>query len=306
MSNLRRAALLMAFTYDSSPFDPSETGVPALTAPKHDLVRVESFLRKKGITDITILTDTVGNARTRWQAALRVNIVATLTKFLKRTRTERLDYAFIYYAGHGAQTVCKLDDESKEIVNPDAKPAKYLGGLDEVLVPLDANVQGATSGPVLDNALHNLLATSYEHCHITMLMDCCHSGTICDLRCEYKTPQHLYVNPKEREIAGHTIVSFGGSMDQQLSYESSPDSISDSTRGIIQVQNPTQPGGYFTCILLDLLTTNWELNKSCLDLFGACLKKIKEVSGVIEGGLAQTPQLNSNRRLNDRVPFILE
>jgi hypothetical protein len=302
MPNLRRAALLMAFTYDTSPFPASETGLAPLTAPRYDLPRVEKFLRSKGITDITILTDTTGN----WQSALRENIHGTLARFLKRTVNERLDYAFIYYAGHGAQTASKLSDEANEIVNPDARPPRYIGGLDEALVPLDANVAGNRNGPLLDNTLHNLLATAYGPCHITMLMDCCHSGTICDLRCEYKTPENLFVNQKEREITGHTIISFGGSMDQQLSYESSPDSIFNSTNGIVNADNPTAPGGYFTCALIDLLTKRWELNKSCLKLFGACLQKMKEVSAAIPGGLPQIPQLNTNRRLTDQVAFILE
>lgn len=80
------------------------------------------------------------------------------------------DTLLLYYSGHGASIQDTNGDESD--------------GKDEVIVPLDFN----TNGVVTDDWLYNNLVVRIpEGVNLWVFMDCCHSGTMVDLRFNYKS-----------------------------------------------------------------------------------------------------------------------
>jgi metacaspase-1 len=74
------------------------------------------------------------------------------------------DNLFMHYSGHGGSM--KDDDGDEE------------DGMDETLVPVDYN----TKGQIRDDDLFDLLVNRVPaECNLTVVMDCCHSGSILDL-----------------------------------------------------------------------------------------------------------------------------
>lgn len=74
------------------------------------------------------------------------------------------DSLFLHYSGHGTRVKDTSGDEAD--------------GYDEALVPLDFK----TAGLLLDDDIHKLLVQPLpEGCRLTIVLDCCHSGSGCDL-----------------------------------------------------------------------------------------------------------------------------
>jgi hypothetical protein len=295
MANLTRAALLIALTYTAAP---EEFGVDALEAPRHDLQRWITFLQGKGITDITVVTDT-----TQWQQALGANIRAALDAFVEKTARERLDFAFVYYAGHGAQLTepgVMQNELPEHVVTGMVAP-----GRDEAIVPLDANVDDVDAGPITDDEIALALYNAYPACHITVVFDCCNSATLADLQFEYASPTNFRNNPRCRDMLHRNVVAFTGCKDKQLSFESTPDTIAGATGGILpRVTLPNKPGGFLSCVLIDALLGDWDLNRSVLGLFQQVRTVFQRINS--EVGTIQDPQLNASRVLTANDPFILE
>jgi hypothetical protein len=79
------------------------------------------------------------------------------------------DRVLLYYAGHGAQVADESGDETED-------------GLDEVIVPYDAEAELASDAPtlgnvVLDDEVDSLIA-EMDGREVTIVVDSCHSGTI--------------------------------------------------------------------------------------------------------------------------------
>jgi metacaspase-1 len=70
----------------------------------------------------------------------------------------------MHYSGHGTQIP---DDDGDE-----------ADGMDEALCPVDYQTEGMIRD---DDIYRELVATLPAGCRLTVLMDCCHSGTILDL-----------------------------------------------------------------------------------------------------------------------------
>lgn len=80
------------------------------------------------------------------------------------------DTLLLYYSGHGAQVNDNTGDETD--------------GMDEVIVPLDYIQRGV----ITDDWLHiNLVTRIPQGANLWVFMDCCHSGTMLDLKYNYKS-----------------------------------------------------------------------------------------------------------------------
>lgn len=154
------------------------------------------------------------------------------------------DTLLLHYSGHGSRTRDRTGDESD--------------GFDEVLVPLDY----ASAGMISDDWLwSNTLAQVPKDVLLCAFMDCCHSGTILDLRYNYKslctlkkgrlqdnqpyvstewTDRFSYALERTRDIPG-TIIMLSGALDREYAADA-------------VVQN--QPQGAFTACLLETLKRN--------------------------------------------------
>jgi hypothetical protein len=282
MVALRRAALLIALTYT----DPNDN-LDTLQAPPYDLARVRNFLIRQGITDITEITDANFNPL----AGLRTNIMRALDAFMRRTKAERMDFAFVFYAGHGAQIPDTNNDENNEVFSS-AAPNKFVKGQDEVIMPTDAQYAGAGSGPITDDTLNRLLQLADPATHITMLMDCCNSGTMADLKYEYRSPGNWVVNRNAIAIP-QKVYCMSGCVDRGVSNEV------DGSVDFLRVEDQQHPGGLLTCCLLELLGADPGLNDSILRLQGALQTRLGELL------IPQSVQMNTSRQIVKDVPFIL-
>lgn len=118
---------------------------------------------------------------------------------------------FMHYSGHGSW---EWDRKSEE------KDRR-----DETICPVDYR----KAGLIKDNELRKLLVEPIkdkEHMKLTALFDCCHSGTVLDLRYHVKvtldpnqaTAKHFFIDENKKYGKGKAeITLFSGSMDKQYS-----------------------------------------------------------------------------------------
>lgn len=143
--------------------------------------------------DITMITDETELLPTR------NNILAY---FLDLLLTCDADLYF-HYSGHGSQIRDENGDE--------------LDGNDEALVPLDYE----TAGLITDDELRGILQCMNASCKLTMVLDCCHSGSGVDLAYnlyERIGRNYLLEDPthKYNKTRGQ-VICLSGCMDSQTS-----------------------------------------------------------------------------------------
>ena len=108
---------------------------------------------------------------------------------------------FFHYSGHGSSIKDVNGDETD--------------GQDESLVPLDFQ----TNGMIIDDELRGLLQCVNTDCKMTVLFDCCHSGTGLDLAYNvYERVGRCYMikDVKYQETRGQ-VVLISGCQDPQTS-----------------------------------------------------------------------------------------
>lgn len=110
------------------------------------------------------------------------------------------DVLFLSFSGHGTQRTCT--DGSEE------------DGKDEALCPTDYR----TGGFVMDNEIFDLVCTPLESgVKLTIILDCCHSGTAVDLSFTWEGEQWEEVGGT-KYVAGD-IQMFSGCQDEQCSMD---------------------------------------------------------------------------------------
>jgi hypothetical protein len=207
----------------------------ALAGCINDVNNVNTYLLSKGftcqlITDHTVLKPT------------RDNILYALKQLLVNAVAG--DVLVFEYSGHGTY----VRDTNRDEVD----------GYDEAMVCLDRRI--------LDDELKSLLVNHLKKgVTLFVLMDCCHSGTILDLKYQYDGVDK--VNPKNLETAGK-VYMMSGCMDRQTSADA-----------VIH----KQAQGAMTWSLLNTLKTNitW---RELLQTMRTLLKK---------SGYIQIPQLST-------------
>jgi len=120
---------------------------------KKYLIEKENFQEK----DMLILVDDG-----RHHQPTRKNIMDAFERITQYSKAG--DTVFIHYSGHGGNIPDKDGDEKD--------------GYDETLIPVDFK----TAGHIVDDELFVALVKKMpKDVHVTVLMDCCHSGTVLDL-----------------------------------------------------------------------------------------------------------------------------
>jgi len=124
----------------------------------NDVMNTKAMLLSKGYleTEITVLTDDSCSTI----MPTRENITNALLE-LVNSKANRL---FLHYAGHGCQ-IRDLNDDEED-------------GFDECIMPSDYKLAGG----VIDDELKDIIMLLRPDQHLTAIMDCCHSGTVLDLR----------------------------------------------------------------------------------------------------------------------------
>ncbi|GAX24014.1 hypothetical protein FisN_26Lh083 [Fistulifera solaris] len=148
----RRRALLIGINYVGQEGQ--------LTACHNDVHNIREFLTEVyGFKDseMLILMDDA-----RHHPPTRRNIEDAMIRLTRYSQPN--DVAFVSFSGHGGNTRDTSGDEAD--------------GMDETLIPVDFKTQGHI---VDDDILRLLVKPMMNDVHVTVLMDCCHSGTVFDL-----------------------------------------------------------------------------------------------------------------------------
>lgn len=172
----------------------------------NDVIHMKKYLLSEGYeeADIRILTE-ASQVHPTYD-----NIVAGFD-WLQRNATADSNL-FLHYSGHGGSVYDSSTEESDH--------------RDETICPLDMDTKGQMKDDVIRTLLVDKLPAG---CHFTALFDCCHSGTILDLRYNWTgNPKYAgayqIVTNTERETKAHVMV-LSGCLDAQTSADTVEDKI---------------------------------------------------------------------------------
>lgn len=178
----KSAALCIGINYYGSRYQ--------LSGCINDAVNTAAYLRGVGFKSIDVVTDSARPARTS-----RAGLVEALTGLARRSFQENLGIVWISYSGHGTQArdgrtptgrLANLNPAGSTAVNPSADTtwSDEQDGLDDAIVPSDFD----SAGIIRDDWLRTCLAGFNPNTWVVVVMDACHSGTICDLQYLWSLP----------------------------------------------------------------------------------------------------------------------
>lgn len=222
----------------------------------NDVNNIKSFLINKcgyRNENMLVLTDNGTDIR-----PTRQNIIDSFVTLINKAVNEQFTELWFSYSGHGSY----VSD-----VNGDEKDGK-----DEVICPVDFN----TSGFIIDDYIYSdLICKLPKEANLFCLMDCCHSGTICDLPYIYDTALTTN-NSNNKHVAN--IYSISGCKDNQTSADA--------------YINKSYEGAMTWSFLKVLQESNY--NISLLDL-------IKQMRSALASNFSQIPllALTDSAHIND-------
>ena len=162
----------------------------------NDVLTAQDYLleRDYDVDDITILTD---NTRVK---PTKNNIIKAILALVQSGARE----LFMHYSGHGSWEVDNSGDEED--------------GRDESLVPLDYK----TAGNIKDDQLCGLLSFMKPGVNLTIVLDCCHSGTGMDLPYNLCTRKNIcgerfIMKRSNKTVIPGSVVMISGCLDKQYS-----------------------------------------------------------------------------------------
>ena len=116
------------------------------------------------------------------------------------------DSLFFYYSGHGG----RLEDY-------DPANSQHM---DETIIPLDVDEVGQITDDELKN---NLVVPLQDNVQLVCLFDCCHSGTILDLKYGYKGSKIMDIIQNNENICKNEdkkkVICYSGCRDEEYSWE---------------------------------------------------------------------------------------
>jgi len=160
----------------------------------NDINNIEKLIKTDyEFTEITKLTDDTPNKPTR------NNILSELIKILNNSKSG--DSVFVHFSGHGSYTYDHSGDE--------------YDGKDELIVTIDNKA-------IIDDELKQIIQTNLkQNVSLFSLFDCCHSGTILDLRYQYLDSTNYEkdtINIRNLETPSKCIM-ISGCLDNQVSMD---------------------------------------------------------------------------------------
>merc|ERR1712070_1014755 len=112
------------------------------------------------------------------------------------------DVLFFQFSGHGAQR--EADDDSE------------IDGMDELIIPTDYK----RAGMIVDHELFDLLVVPLPSgCKLTVILDCCHSGSALDLPFVWNKRQGKWNIEKYPWHTAGDVQMFSGCEDSQCSMD---------------------------------------------------------------------------------------
>lgn len=207
LQTMTKRALLIGINYFGSASE--------LSGCINDIKNMKVVLTEMGYTEFIVLHD--GNEEEypefgSVKKPTRVNIMAALQDIVAKSSDG--DYIYWHYSGHGTQ----LRDVSGGGTKTDEKD-----GMDEAICPVDYVDSGNSaedSGFIRDDWLRATLCGHGKKIKVRAFMDCCHSGSICDLPYMYNYYNRCYTESKP--LSGD-FITISGCKDNQTSADSQDD-----------------------------------------------------------------------------------
>jgi hypothetical protein len=190
--------------------------------------------------------------------ATGAEIVAAFKKLAEDTYTHNVAHVFISYSGHGTWVYDDSHDERDR--------------RDECLCPADY----ATHGLLRDDDMHDLLHLFNPQTTITMLMDCCNSGSCMDLPFRYVSRTSEVVEATDKACHPH-VVMVSGCRDDQTSADAYDTARNEDT-------------GAMTSSFLDVLAKNPPASRDMFVMVDSMRKLLKARRQ------GQVPQLSTSFR----------
>jgi hypothetical protein len=196
----------------------------------------------------------------------RANIINNINKLISSMKST--DHAFIQYSGHGSQSRDLNNDEKS--------------GYDQCIIPIDYY----SSGEIIDDDIYKMLAKAPAGSQIFFLADCCHSGSVCDLRYtidvtkKLRTGRNVYQEritiDNHYEETEANVIMLSGCRDSQTSADATINSKSQ--------------GALTWSFTVTLAATNYQPTVG--QLLGECRRLLAS------SGYEQIPQLSSGKRID--------
>lgn len=180
----RRKALLIGINYTGSKH--------ALNGCVNDAMNIRNFLvNDRGFSpqphDMVIMTDEDKNRGTPFEPTV-ANIMAAFNWLV--TGNNPGDSVWLSYSGHGSQ-----------VQDPDGDRES---GFDDTICPVDFE----TAGQIDSDTLHKkLVSPMINGARLTVLFDCCHSGSAIELPYVYRPDSHGKVNMVDTVKTGMTLAN---------------------------------------------------------------------------------------------------
>lgn len=244
---MTRHAILFGLNYESTPD-------ARLRGCINDVKNMENLLKTSdyGFGNVQVFTDISRKNRTTAQGILQ-----EINNLAKRSWSENMDLAWIHYSGHGCSVKDKNGDENDRT--------------DECLVPSDFK----TSGVIPDDYIKDCLRNFNPKTKVICVFDCCHSGTIGDLKYRY-FDQHTKQLENRGRACPANIVLFSGCKDEQTSADA------------YNVNRLFKYSGAMTSCMIMVLNENDALKCGTFDLLEGLRIKLADKR------FSQIPQLTSS------------
>lgn len=157
----------------------------------NDVKNIKAFLNKNGYEDsnITIMTDDLTSNNNLFPN--KTNLLREINKL--STSAQDNDHLFLHYSGHGTQIVDKNNEEDDQE--------------DEAICPSGFRSQDDF---ITDDTLNKILIAPIANnstIHLTVILDCCHSGTALDLRYQYQCVRDISGSNQTRNLTKRSVPS---------------------------------------------------------------------------------------------------
>lgn len=159
----------------------------------NDVKNMSAYLETTLAIPTEVYTDEAGTTDTTAMA-----MVKHLCELALRSHSESLDFVWIHYSGHGSYIKDTGGDE--------------LDGNDECLVPSDFE----TVGLLPDDVLESVLRFMNPKTRVVCVFDCCHSGTIGDVKYCWESSTRVSVENITCGVAAK-VITLSGCKDDQTS-----------------------------------------------------------------------------------------
>jgi len=248
-----KKAVLIGCNYQNTPYE--------LNGCINDIDTMRNLLKKYfNYTDseIIIMTDDLDKSSKFYPT--KNNIM----NMLKNTFINTLDQIYIHYSGHGSNIIDRNKDE--------------LDNFDECIIPADYY----NGQYIIDDELYTLFTYVKPSCQLLLSLDCCMSGTICDLNYCYNynhiTRNFNVSNVNKKNIyETKNIISFSAVQDNQSALD-------------VYVNNKSQ--GAFTMSINNVLN-KYGNNISFASFFTYVYNDLRN-----NGYTSMTPMISSSKNIN--------